>query len=245
MRSLAAAALGILLCACGGGGSPYAVQPAATFRSNGPGDSWNYNVSITFTGYGANFGTYTGTLTEAMTSDTYDNQDTVRFSQTFNLNLQQGPANISSYSEIGLNGQLLAEVDNGQLVAVTSNTFQPPSTLGPGVSAKGTVTLADGTSLAETYTVVGAEDVVTDAGVFRCWKVDQTVAHSDGTSDAFTAWVAPETGNYVKLSDTTTNPDSTAYTYTVSLTSMVAATSGSIRLSWPGLPLVLPARVRG
>ena len=198
------------------------MQPASVLRANGPGDSWNYSVSIT---YSDGFGTYTGTLAEALTSDTYNNQPTVRSTRTFNLTLSSGPATITSYSEVGMQGQLLAEFDNGTLEAVTGDTFQSPATLGPGVSASGTVTLADGTSLHETYRVVGSASVMTAEGAFNCWVVDQEVDHSDGTKDVFTAWIAPETGNYVKLTDTTTQPGALTYSYTVSLTSMVSPTA--------------------
>lgn len=193
------------------------VHPATTFRANEPGDTWNYSVSISF----GQFGAYAGTLSNALTSDTYNGAASVRDTQTFNLALNTGPSTITSYSEISPSGVLLADMDNAVLYAVTSDTFSTGSTIGPTTSTSGMITLSNGVTLSETYKVIGAEWVQTAAGSYACWIVSQKVVNSDGTKDDFTIWMAPETGNYVRITDTTVNPDGTGYTYTASLTSIV------------------------
>jgi len=199
-----------------------AVNPATTFRANVPGDSWNYSVSIDFESYGTDFGTYTGTLNENLANDTYNNQPSVRSSSTFNLQLQYGPATITSYSELATTGGLLAEEENGNLVAVTGDTFSMPSTIGPDTNVSGTVTLAGGETIAESYKVFSKAQISTQAGTFECWLVAENINRSDGSSDTIKLWVAPETGNYVKVVDSTTNSDGETYTYTALLTSMVS-----------------------
>jgi hypothetical protein len=238
IRLLAIAALSSALTACGGGGGS-SIHPDTTFRSNAIGDSWTYSVSIDFTG----FGTYGGTLTEALSSDTYNSAQTIRSTQTFDLQLQQGPATLTSYSEIGTSGTLLAMEVNGSLESVASDTFSVPSTIGAGTSTSGKISLADGETLTETYRVVGTATVATEAGTFECWVVRQTVAWSDGASDAFTLWEAPQVGNYVKISDFTTNSDGSSYSYSASLTSMVTAAAtergiGPLPMRLPPMPLL-------
>ncbi len=228
-RLLVASVAGSMVAGCGGG-TP--VHPASTFRANKPGDSWNYAVSIDF----GIFGKYSGTLTESISADTYNNQSSVRSTRTFYLQLQNGPATITSYDEFSLDGALLAELVNGNLVAVTGDTFAVPSTIGPSTAVSGTVTLADGETITQTYKVMDTARVSTQGGVFDCWVVRETVNRSAGSSDVFTLWVAPETGNYVKISDNTTNSDGSTYSYTATLTSMVTAntrSTGEARSSAP------------
>ncbi len=213
------------------------MNPATTFRSNVAGDAWNYEVETINFGI---FGSYHGTLTEALTDDTYGGSKSLRFTETFNLQLQTGPAAITSYEELSPSGALLAELDNGTLTAVKSDTFSVPTPLSLSTDTTGVITLADGTSFAITYKIVGKTQLSTPAGSFSCWVVHESVVHSNGTTDAFTIWVAPETGNYVQVADKTVNPDGTGYQYTASLTSIVtpnAATVGSIRR---GIGFALP-----
>ena len=205
-----------LLISCGGGGES-AVRPQNSFRANNIGDSWNYDVSINF----GQFGAYKGTIVEALTADTYSGQSTIRDTRTFYLTLKTGPATITSYSEISLKGVLLATMVNAKLYDVISDTFTVGRTIDGSTRTAGVITLSNGTTLTETYRVVGTEKVATKAGTFDCWVVAQTVISSDGTIDRFTMWVAPEIGGYVKISDRTVNPDGSGYTYVASLTSIV------------------------
>jgi len=224
----------VLLASCGGGGGGSAVHPVTTFRANIPGDSWMYDVAINF----GQFGAYKGTMSEALTDDTYNGQATVRDTQTFNLALKTGPSTTTSYSEIALDGTLLAIMLSDVLYAVTSDTFFLGATIGPTTSANGVITVSTGETLTQSYTVVGQEEVQTAGGRFACWIVSQRVSYSTGASDNFVLWVAPETGNFVKITDTTNNGDGTGYTYTASLTSMVTAASARPTVS--NTPLHLP-----
>lgn len=203
---------------CGGGGG-VPVNPATTFRSNVVGDSWNYSVSINF----GKFGAYRGTLSNALTADTYNGSPSIRDTSTFFLQLKTGPSTITSYSELSPTGVLLADMVNTVLYPVTSDTFGVGHTIGPKTSTAGVITLSNGETITETYKVTGAESVQTAVGTYACWVVSQTVIDSNGTKDYFTLWVAPETGSYVKIADRTLNPDGTGYTYVASLTSAVTA----------------------
>lgn len=209
----------VLLASCGGGSSGVAVRPASTYRANQIGDSWTYTVSINF----GQFGSYPGTLTEALTSDTYNGEASIRDSQTFHLALNTGPATISSYSEISPSGVLLAEMVNAVLYSVTSDTYAEGDLIGPTTSAGGVVTLSNGDTITESFHVEGAEWVQTPAGQYACWVASESVVNSNGTKDSFTLWIAPETGNYVRVVDKTLNPDGTGYTYTAALSSMITA----------------------
>ena len=239
----------MVLSSCGGGGGGI-VHPATTFRANQVGDIWLYSVAINF----GQFGAYTGTLTDSLTSDTYNGQPSIRNTQTFNLLLNTGPSTITSYSEISPQGVLLADMVSAVLYPVTSDTFSTGSTIGSTTSDSGVITLSNGETITETYKVIGTEVVQTQVGSFACWIVKQTVVNSNGVKDDFTIWMAPETGNYVRIDDTTQNPDGTGYTYTASLTSIVTPTSqnreagslhllghlpklGQVQLSFFGLPI--------
>jgi hypothetical protein len=173
------------------------------------------------------FGAYKGTMTEALTGDTYNSLPSIRDTQTFYLTLKTGPATLTSYSEISPQGALLATTLSDVLYAVTGDTFSVGSTIGPTTSTTGVITVSTGETLTESYKVVGSESVVTQAGTFACWIVNQKVAYSTGASDDFTMWVAPETGNFVRISDKTIDADGTSYTYTASLTSIVTAANRS------------------
>ena len=207
---------------CGGGGGGQAVvQPSTTYRANVPGDSWSYAVNIDF----GQFGSYTGTLSQSLSNDTYNGAPSIKQTQQFDLMLKTGPSNVTSYSEFSPTGQLLAETINASWEVVSSDTFNVPSTPSIGASSSGVISFASGLTTTETYKIVGAAPVATAAGSYNCWIVDQSAVRSDGVSDKFTSWVAPETGNFVVLKDTTNNGDGTGYTYTARLTSLVAATT--------------------
>ena len=250
MRGVAMKFVGLALfalCGCGGsGGGP--VVPVATFSATGPGDTWNYAVNIDF----GVFGKFAGTLTEALTNDTYNGNPSVRFTRTFNLQITSGPAILTSFEEISPAGRLLAESVNGSPVAVTQDTFSTPSTLSQTTSTSGEISLDNGESFSSTYRVVGVARTQTGAGTFACWLVNQNVTHSDTTTDAYTMWIAPETGNYVRVKDTTVNPDGTGYTYIAVLTSHVSSgialtRDGSLRAGIRGAvipPPVLPFVLR-
>jgi hypothetical protein len=211
------AACAAALTSCGGGGSAD-VNPATTFRPNVVGDAWNYQVETINFGV---FGSYGGTLSEAFSSDTFNGGPSIRFTRSFDLSFPSGPTTISSYEELSPAGVLLAEQDGSGLSNVVSNTFNVPTPLSLSTQASGVLTLADGSSYTITYKIVGKTQMITLAGTFACWIVNQTVTHSDGTVDTYTLWIAPETGNYVRITDTTTNTDGTGYQYTASLTSIV------------------------
>jgi len=219
-----------LLAGCGGGGGS-SPTPPANGRANKVGDSWEYSVDIDF-GF---FGQYQGTLSEDLSSDTYKGNPTTKFTRTFNLNLQQGPAVLSSAQQISSNGKLVAETVNGDFVDVVSNTFVPPPAFVKGAQSSGVLTLANGQTFTETYKVVGASSVVTAAGKFNCWLIDEEVDHSDGITDTSEFWIAPEIGNYVRLVNTTINPDGTGYRYIASMTSNVTA---AIARSSGGVPFI-------
>jgi len=225
----------VLLASCGGGGSGASVQPATTFRSNQVGDSWNYSVSINF----GQFGAYRGTLNEGLTADTYNGLASIRDTQTFNLALNTGPSTITSYSEISPQGVLLADMVNAVLYGVTSDTFSIGGSIDSTTSTSGVITLSDGVTITETFKVIGAEVVNTAAGSYACWIVSQKVVNSNGTSDSFVIWMAPQIGNYVRITDTTVNPDGTGYTYTASLTSMVNVAGATARKTGAALPGLL------
>jgi len=226
---LAAGLLGTLAGCGGGGGSSSTLSTHS--RANKAGDSWDYSVDIDFGIYGQ----YKGTLSEGLTSDTYEGNPTTRFTRTFNLVLQQGPAVITSEEQIGSNGKLVAETVNGQFVDVVSNTFVPPPAFVKGAQSSGTLTLANGQTFNETYKVVGAASIVTAAGKFNCWLIDEEVDHSDGTTDTSEFWIAPEIGNYVRLVNTTINPDGSGYRYVASMTSNVTA---AVARSSGGVPFI-------
>jgi hypothetical protein len=181
-----------------------------------------------------------GTLTHGLSSSTLNGQPTIRESEAFQFKLPAGETTSSGYSEFSLQGVLLATSVNGSLLAVTSDTFNTGSTIDAKTSASGVITLANGQTLTETYKVVGAELCTTPSGTYKTWVVKQTVLNSAGILDQFTLWVAPETGSYVKISDVTSTPIGTAYSYTASLSAMpVPRAAGgqmgdSIQLS--GLP---------
>ncbi len=202
----------IFATSCGGGGVS-AVDPVSTYRENLPGDSWQYDVQISF----GKFGSYTGTLDILLETDTYKGAPTIKRTQVFHLALKDGPATITSYSEYGADGKLLAESVNAVLLDVISNTLVVPYPFRIGNRASGVTTLSDGSTINQTYAVVDAQPVNTPAGPFSCWVVDETAHRSDGTSDTYRIWVAPETGNYARITDTTVNPDGSGYTYTASL----------------------------
>lgn len=207
------------LSSCGGGGNNPIAHPVSTYRANGVGDSWSYKVAINF----GQFGSDTGTLSSSLTSDTYNGQPTIRDTEDFTIDYSSGPHDTVSYSEISNSGKLLATMVNAVLYDVTSDTFSTGSTLSPTTTASGVITLSNGETLTESFKVVGTAFCNTPAGIFACWVANQTTTNSNGTTDHFTMWIAPETGNYVQIKDTTLNPDGTGYTYTASLTSMVSA----------------------
>lgn len=132
--------LTVLLVSCGGGGGGGSVSPVTQFRSNTVGDSWNYSVAINF----GVFGAYKGTMTEALTGDTYNSLPSIRDTQTFYLTLKTGPATLTSYSEISPQGALLATTLSDVLYAVTGDTFSVGSTIGPTTSTTGVITVSTG-----------------------------------------------------------------------------------------------------
>ncbi len=208
---------GVTLASCGGGGGQVEVLPATTYRANGPGDAWDYSVQIDF----GRFGAYSGTLTESFSDDTYNGSPSIKKTSVFNLALKTGPSTITSYAEFSPSGQLLAETVNAVVQVVSSNTLSVPSPLAIGNSASGTLTFNSGLTIAETYKITGAQNVSTPNGVYSCWIINQTAKRSDGVSDKSISWVAPETGNFVMLKDTTDNGDGTGYTYIAKLTSII------------------------
>jgi hypothetical protein len=179
-------------------------------------------------------------MTEAITSDTYNGNPSVRFTRTFVFQLPQGPSTQVAYSEFDPTGKLLAETVNGSLEAVTSNTFDVPSTLTPTTSVTGTITFADGSTFQETYKVVGYQTVSTPAGTFDCWEVNQTDENSNGNMDTYKLWVAPQTGNYVILDDKTVGPNDNDYTYNVTLTGL---TTPSAAQAVPHIGAWIPPRL--
>lgn len=211
----------VLLVSCGGGGATQEVHPATSFRVNNVGDSWTYSVAIDF----GQFGAYKGTMTDALTSDTYSGQPSVRDTQTFNLALKTGPAVLTSFSEISAQGALLATTLNDVLYPVTGDTFHVASTIGPTTNDAGVISISTGETLTETYKVIGAERMATPAGTFNCWIVLQKVVYSTGASDDFAMWIAPEIGSFVRITDKTINADGSGYTYTAVLTSANPAPS--------------------
>ncbi|MDR3689881.1 MAG: hypothetical protein P4L46_10915 [Fimbriimonas sp.] len=215
------AGLAFLLSGCGGGGGTSAIHPSPTSRSNQPGDAWNYVVSIDF----GKFGSYRGTLSDTLSNDTFNGAPSIRETQVFDLLLKTGPSVITSYAEYSTTGQLLAETIDAVLQTVQSDTFATSGTFALGNSDAGTITFASGLTIAETYKVVSVGAASTSVGSFDCWIVDQTAKRSDGVSDRFVLWIAPETGNSVRMQDTTNNGDGTGYTYTASLTSMATPQS--------------------
>lgn len=211
----------------GGGGSPTVVQPVSTFRANQPGDSWNYVVSINF----GQFGSYTGTLSQSISNDTFNGSPSIKQTQVFDLALKTGPSSVTSYSEYSPTGVLLAETINAVLLTVATDTFNVSGTLSSTTNDSGVITFTSGLTIDDTYRVIGTGATSTPAGSFNCWIVDQSAVRSDGVSDEFETWVAPETGNFVKLRDTTNNGNGTGYTYTATLTSMVTSQSKSPHLA--------------
>jgi len=220
----------LVMASCGGGGGSLSAPPATSFRANIPGDSWTYNVHIDF----GSLGSFPGSLSVALTNDTYQGVPTVRSTQTFVIDTNNGPSSVVSYAEIGLDGQLLAETQNGILLAVTSNTFSIPGTIGPNTSSSGVTTFSDNETITQTFNVVGTDQISTPSGSYSCWVATQKAVQSTGTTDAFRIWEAPETGNYVRLTDTTTSTNSAGYTYTASLASTVTASQQN-RFNIPGL----------
>ena len=222
---------GAIMASCGGGGgaSSPPVHPATTYRANNVGDSWTYNVNIDF----GIFGKSTGTLVQALSSDTYNGQPSIRDSQAFHLQTPSGPSSTYSYSEISPQGVLLAVMVNTVLYGVTDNTYSTGNTIDASTSASGVITLSNSSTLTEHFKVLGAEYCVTPAGTFACWVAEQTVVNSDGTSDRFTMWIDPSVGTYVKITDTTKNPGNVGYTYTSILASMVTAPVRQKKLGQP------------
>ncbi len=218
---------------CGGAGAGVP-QPATLFRANVAGDTWVYAVNIN---YGI-FGDYNGSLSNVLTSDTYQGKPSVRDTQTFILLLNTGAATITSYSESSSQGDLLADMVSGVLYPVTSDTFVIGPTIGPSTADSGAITLSNGETLTESFKVVGAEWVSTRAGNFPCWVAQQQATNSDGTTDTFVLWMAPEIGTYVKITDTTEIAGVVQYSYTASLVSLVTAKSALSHGSWtpPRLP---------
>jgi len=213
-------------CSCGGGGGGgTAVQPATTYRANHPGDEWDYVVSIDF----GKFGKYPGTLSITLANDTYNGSPSIKQTQVFTLQLKTGPSPVTSYEEFSPQGVLLAETIDANLQVVSSNSFSVPSPLALGNAASGKLTFQSGLTINETYKISLATSVNTGTGSYNCWVIDQTAKRSDGVSDTVRLWVAPETGNYVVLKDTTDNGDGTGYTYTAKLTKLVAPVRGSLR----------------
>ena len=210
---------GIAVASCGGGGGGQTtVTPATTYRANGPGDAWDYSVQIDF----GRFGAYKGTLNESYSDDTYNGSPSIKKTSVFNLALKTGPSTITSYAEFSPSGQLLAETINAVLEVVSTNSMAIPYPLGLGQSATGTLTFASGLTILETYKISNAQLVSTPDGTYSCWVVNQTAKRSDHVSDTTIQWVAPETGNFVMLKDTTDNGDGTGYTYIARLTSITA-----------------------
>ena len=215
---LVGCAVAVTSCGGGGGNTPPA-QPVATYRANAVGDSWTYKVAIDF----GQFGSDKGSLSSVLTADTYNGQPSIRDTEDFLIDYSTGPHDTVSYSESSTNGTLLATMVNAVLYGVTNDTFSIGSTLSQTTSASGVITLSNGETLTETFRIVGTAYCTTPAGKFACWVATQSTVDSNGTTDHFTMWIAPETGNYVQLKDTTLNPDGTGYTYTASLTAMVSA----------------------
>jgi len=223
---------------CGGSAGPSGpVTPVATYRKNAPGDAWNFNVTLSING--GTLGTYKGTLEEAMANDEYNGAASVRYDRIFHLQLQTGPATLTGSVQLSPDGGLLAEYLNGAYVNVVSDTLSIPSTLAVGVQASGRITLENGMTFDETFSVVDKQRVVTGAGTFDCWVVNENVAASTGTVDTFKLWIAPQTGNYVQFTDTTVNADNSDYTYNANLTSLVTARGSLGTIKPSALPFVL------
>jgi hypothetical protein len=209
----------LCLASCGGGGNNPIAHPVSTYRANGVGDSWTYKVAINF----GQFGSDTGSLSSVLTADTYNGQPSIRDTEDFTIDYANGPHDTVSYSETSTSGLLLATMVDAVLYNVTSDTFSTGNTLSPTTAATGVITLSNGETLTESFKVVGTAFCTTPAGQFACWVATQSTIDSNGTTDHFTMWIAPETGNYVQIKDTTLNPDGTGYTYTASLTAMASA----------------------
>ncbi|HWD40030.1 MAG TPA: hypothetical protein VG944_14370 [Fimbriimonas sp.] len=223
MKRISGSALAIVLLAgCGGGGGP-SVHPATTYRSNGPGDTWSFSLDFDF----GQFGKGPGTMVESLSTDTYNNAPSIKDAKSFRITLPHQNIAIDEYAELGTDGSLLAELINGTLLALTSSTFRLPPTIDRSTAASGTLTFSGGYSITQQYRVVGAERITVPAGKFDCWVVSEQAQRSDGSSDNYRFWIAPETGHYVQATDTTDNGDGTGYTYTMKMTSMQTASTGS------------------
>jgi hypothetical protein len=196
-KSLSATLI-LLFCAfgCGGsGGSNFdSTPPVSAFRPNAVGDSWTYAVTtnLPYVGNGS------GTFVEALVSDTYLGNPSIKETQTFNLNYPQGPNVLSTFNELSTSGALLAVISNGLVTPVKSDTFTLGPTLTSTTNVSGTLTLADGTVIQESYKVTGSQWVNVPAGRFNCWVATETEIQNNGTRNNYTLFVAPEVGTWVK-----------------------------------------------
>lgn len=215
-------ALCAILVALGCGGSSDSgpagppVAPATSMRSNVPGDAWTYSVTATL----PYAGTGSGTLTNSLTSDTYAGQQTVRWTEDFEIQYPSQTITLAASNELSLTGQLLAVTSMGQYSSVVKDTFHLGSTIGPTTDVKGGFTLADGTSVTEEYKVTGKARVTVKAGTFDCWIITETESRNDGTKDYFTLYLAPEIGGWVKARARTNYSGGQVFSWSAELTAL-------------------------